>query len=363
MRVIPVPLPEGRAHEIYVGAPLAGLGRTLAKLVSGRRALVVSARPIAKRYAKALLTGLKSAGFEPRLALVADGERHKTLSAVAAVYREAVRAGIDRKSPVIALGGGVIGDMAGFTAASFMRGVPFVNCPTTLLAMVDASVGGKTGVDLPEGKNMVGAFWQPRLVWMDLTCLSSLPDRQWRTGLAEIIKYGFLGRTEILDKLRETGLKKIQKDPALQEWLVERSVTTKVDVVLRDERETKGHREILNLGHTFGHAVETVTRYRAYTHGEAIAIGMVAAARLANRLGLISADQAALAPDILAAYGLPVKARRRLPLEKLLAAMSRDKKNVQGNLRLVLPDGPAHVRVAERVEPALVKEILKGVGF
>lgn len=364
MRTVAVPLNNGRPYEIVVGSPLESLGRSLGPLIKGRRALVVSAGPVARRYAKPLLNGLKAAGYAARLALMPDGERHKTLAVVGRLYREALRAGLDRRCPVIALGGGVVGDVAGFVAATFMRGVPLIHCPTTLLAMVDSSIGGKTGVDLPEGKNLVGAFWQPRLVWADLGTLKSLPDRQWRTGIAEMLKYGWIDRRWDVGLDRtETDLENFKADTALQEHAVVRSAAAKAGVVARDERETNGERELLNLGHTFGHALETATGYRSYTHGEAISVGMAAAARLGRALGLLDAGEAEAVEENLSHWGLPVRARRPVPRRALWAAMGRDKKNVDGRFRFVVPTREGRARVVDQVPAAQVDRVLREVGL
>ncbi len=356
-------LPEGRSYEVVVNAPLEDLGGPLAKAVAGRRALVVSAAPVARRYADRLLRGLRRAGFQAGLALLPDGESRKTLDEIRRLYGKFLKAGMDRKSVVIALGGGVVGDMAGFAAATYMRGLPFVQCPTTLLAMVDASLGGKTGVDLPQGKNLIGAFWQPRLVWMDLSTLDSLPVRQWRTGVAEVIKYGLIADRKLLERMEEIDLPRLQRDRALQEDIVGRSAGIKADIVSRDERETRGLRDLLNLGHTFGHALESVSGYRGYTHGEAIAVGMRAAARLGAALGVFPREGVARVEGLLARWGLPLKARRRLPRGRILAAMGRDKKTVGGVFRFVVPEAWGRARVASPVPLTQVNAALEAVGL
>jgi 3-dehydroquinate synthase len=360
---ISLKLSAGRGHTIVVGARLENLGRTLSKIVTGRRALVVSAAPIARRYARSVMSGLRSAGFETTLALMPDGESHKTLDVVRRLYRHALAAKLDRRSVVIALGGGVVGDVTGFVAASYMRGVPFVQCPTTLLAMVDASIGGKTGVDLPEGKNLVGAFWQPKLVWMDLDTLATLPDRQWRTGIAEIIKYGMIADQQIFDQLEKCDLAHLRKNPRVLETLVARSAAIKAAVVAKDEHETSGLRATLNLGHTFGHAIETVSGYTAYTHGEAVAIGLCAAARLGARLGTFSADAIPRVDALVARWGLPTRVKRPLPRAKILAAMARDKKAVDGEFRFVVPVGIGRAKVAARISPDIVVRTLEEIGL
>jgi 3-dehydroquinate synthase len=363
MKTIAVPLTGGRGYEIHVGARLEGLGRTLRGRVAGRRALVVSSAPMARLYGPRLLRSLRAAGFAPALASVPAGESRKNLETVRKIYAACLAARLDRRCPVIALGGGVVGDAAGFAAATYMRGLPLVQCPTTLLAAVDSSIGGKTGVDLPEGKNLVGAFHQPRLVWADLSVLKTLPEKEWRTGMAEVVKYGLIADAELANRLEALTLSNLRGKPALLEDIVARCAAIKADVVARDERETRGLREILNLGHTFGHAVEAVTGYKAYTHGEAISIGMAAAARLAARLGLAPAPLAARTEILLARWGLPVRARRAPPRKKLLAAMSRDKKNRAGKFRFVVPTAWGRVRSGVEATPDVLDKVLTEVGL
>ncbi len=363
MKTIPVPLSNGRSHRLVVGASLEKLGPVLARLVTGRRALVVSSAPILRAHGAPLLRGLKKAGFAVTPAPVPDGERHKQLAVVQTLYPRALSAGIDRRCPVVALGGGVVGDMAGFFAATYLRGVPVVQVPTTLLAMVDSAIGGKTGVDLPEGKNLVGAFWQPALVWMDTATLRTLPDRQWRTGVAEIIKYGLIADKALFALLEKTSLANLKKTPRLLIGIIARSAAIKAEVVSKDERETRGLREILNLGHTFGHAVETVTGYRDYTHGEAIAVGMCAAARLGAALGAFPAAGVDRVDAIFKRWGLPVRARRPLPRARILHAMAKDKKTLAGRFRFVVPVGWGNARVVSVVDPRVLGGVLSAVGL
>ncbi len=363
LKRISLDLSAGRGHTIVVGARLENVGRALSSIVEGRRALVISAGPIARRYASRVMAGLQSAGFEATLAMMPDGESHKTLDVVRRLYRHALAARLDRRSVVIALGGGVVGDVAGFVAASYMRGVSVVQCPTTLLAMVDSSIGGKTGVDLPEGKNLVGAFWQPKLVWTDLDTLATLPDRQWRTGIAEIIKYGMIADRKIFEQLEKYDLEQLRKNPRILEMLVARSAAIKAAVVAKDEHETSGLRATLNLGHTFGHAIETVSGYTAYTHGEAVAIGLCAAARLGARLGTFPSVEIPRVDALVSRWGLPTRVKRPLSRTKILAAMARDKKTVDGNFRFVVPVGIGRAKVVARMSPDIVVRTLKEIGL
>jgi 3-dehydroquinate synthase len=360
MKTAAVSLPGGRGYGVHVGARLKGLGRAVAPLIAARRALVVSPGPVARRYAREVMAGLKAAGFDARLAVIPDGERHKNLRTVEGLYRAALAARLNRKNVIVALGGGVTGDIAGFVAATYMRGVPVVQVPTTLLAMVDASIGGKTGVDLPEGKNLVGAFWQPVLVWADLEVLDTLPVQEWRTGMAEVVKYGLIADRRILDIVRSETLHSLRSDPALLRELVARSAAVKARVVSADERETKGLREILNLGHTFGHALETVTGYSAYTHGEAVAVGMCAAARLGSRLGTFKAADVPIVDSLVSRWGLPSRVRRPVSRPRILQAMARDKK---GAMRFVVPAGWSRAKVVAGVPRPTVEAVLGEVGM
>ena len=363
MKQFSLPLSRDRKSKIFVHVPLDGLGKALSLFVPGRRVFVVSTPPVFRRYGSRLRQGLTSAGFQVAEALMPNGEKHKTLETVKFLYGRAVKAGVDRKSVLIALGGGVVGDTAGYVAATYLRGIPLVQCPTTLLAMVDSSIGGKTGVDLPDGKNLVGAFHQPLLVWMDLATLGTLPDRQWRTGMAEVIKYGLIGDPRLLAKLEVLRLSNLKKDRSLQEDLVARSVAIKVRVVSRDERETLGVRELLNLGHTFGHALETVTGYRCYTHGEAVGVGLCAATRLAVGLNLVPEGCVARVQQLVARWGLPTRALDPLPRAKILAAMRRDKKTVNGVFRFVVPDRWGRSRAVGNVDKKMVLDSLAEVGL
>jgi len=270
-------------------------------------------------------------------------------------FLAALAAGIDRRSLVVALGGGVVGDMAGFAAATFLRGVPLVQVPTTLLAMVDSAVGGKTGVDLREGKNLAGAFYQPVMVLADTATLETLPPRQLRNGMAEVIKYGVIKDRRLFDSLQRIGEK--ERMPSAKEFdeIIRRCCRIKAGVVEIDEREEKGVREILNFGHTFGHAIETLTGYKTYNHGEAVAIGMVLAGRLAQRLGIFH-EQERL-ENVIRAFGLPTEVKGFLPAQKIIAIMIKDKKVRNGKLRFVLPVSIGKIIVRE-VPPDAVRDIL-----
>ncbi|HEU4753500.1 MAG TPA: 3-dehydroquinate synthase, partial [Armatimonadota bacterium] len=282
------------------------------------------------------------------------------LEQLADVYHHLVAAGLDRRSAVVALGGGVVGDLAGFAAASYLRGIDFVQVPTTLLAQVDASVGGKTGIDLPEGKNLVGAFHQPRLVFIDLQTLDTLPEPDYRAGLAEIIKYGVIWDPELFRFLEVNRTAVLAHQPEELEHLVARSCEIKAEVVGRDEREG-GLRAVLNYGHTIGHAVEAVAGYGRYLHGEAVAIGMAAAGRLAARRGWLPESTAQRIETLIREYGLPARLREPLPVGPLMEAMLRDKKTQSGELRFILARDIGRVEVAP-VAAEDVRAVLETVG-
>lgn len=340
MRRIPVDV-EATSYDIFLGRGLLQSGdaaRELAFVVSGRRTLIITDRTVGRLYAdRARQVALDAGADSCEVASFDGGEGDKRLGTVESLYHAAISFGLDRASAVLALGGGVVGDVAGFVAATLFRGVPFVQIPTSLLAMVDSSVGGKVGVDLDEGKNLVGAFYQPRLVVADLQVLQSLPAREIRCGLAEIVKYAVIMDPSLFAVLDSRRQDLVALDLSLYEEVVQRCCELKAEVVVEDERES-GRRAILNYGHTFGHALEALGRYEALNHGEAVAVGMGMAADVAAVAGLGSAETVTRQDCLLRALGLPVRAV--LPgtePEDVLEAMYRDKKVRRGVLRLVLP--------------------------
>jgi 3-dehydroquinate synthase len=265
----------------------------------------------------------------------------------------------DRRTVIVAVGGGVVGDLAGFVAATFARGLSFVQVPTSVIAQVDSSVGGKVGINLPLAKNMVGCFWQPAGVLIDTVVLETLPVREYLSGLAEVVKYGVILDAEFFAFVEQQTDAIRTRRPNILSQLIERSCQLKAQVVEQDEREEKGLRAALNYGHTFGHAIETVAGYGRYLHGEAVSIGMVCAAELAQRLGRIDHSVANRQRNLLAALGLPVQVAGLDP-EMLLAAMQRDKKAEQGNLNFVLPSRLGHVESVGQIDLKLVRQILAG---
>jgi 3-dehydroquinate synthase len=364
--VIDVALPENSyqiaiAHNCLdeLGTKMQGLsgGQKLGKL--GKKVLLVSNPVVFDHYGARAIASLESAGFEVSRCILPDGEEYKTLATIQKIYDTALEHRLERSSTMVALGGGVIGDMTGFAAATWLRGINFVQVPTTLLAMVDASIGGKTGVNHPQGKNLIGAFYQPRLVLIDPLVLQTLPVREFRAGMAEVIKYGVIwdaelfARMEAVERLDELGY---LGESLLQDILV-RSCQSKADVVGKDEKEA-GLRAILNYGHTIGHAVESLTGYTVVIHGEAVGIGMVAASRLAVALGLWDevCDRRQLA--LIAKTQLPTKLPEGLDIEAILDSLLMDKKVKAGKVRFVLPTAIGVVTITDRVPADTIREVL-----
>jgi 3-dehydroquinate synthase len=359
MQRITVPLP-GRSYPIVIGTGLLeALGPAMVEAGIGGSIGLVQDEAVAGRYGERTRSSLEKAGYRVVPIEVPSGESSKSLTQLEALYEALSAAGLDRASAVVALGGGVVGDLAGFAAATYLRGIAFVQVPTTLLAQVDASVGGKTGIDLPAGKNLVGAFHQPHLVWIDLETLATLPEPDYRSGLAEVIKYGVIADAPLLGYLERNQEAILTRQPEHLEQIVGRSCQIKAEVVGQDERES-GLRAILNYGHTVGHAVETVSGYGHYLHGEAVAIGMAAAGWLSVRLGRLSPEWASRIEGLIARYGLPTRLREPLPTELLMSAMRQDKKSRGGELRFVLAREPGDVAVAP-VPDDVIQEALEAI--
>ncbi|MGA2207174.1 MAG: 3-dehydroquinate synthase [Terracidiphilus sp.] len=322
-----------------------------------RRVFVVTSPEIWALWGKAFLRSFEGAGGEPPVTLfLPAGERYKTLAQVERLTREMVRAGGDRGSLLIAFGGGIVGDVGGFVAAVFMRGINYVQAPTTFLAQVDSSVGGKVGVNLPEGKNLVGNFLQPRAVFADMGVLGTLPERELRAGLMESVKAGIIRDRALVRFMEEHAEEILKREPRALERVIAASVRMKAEVVRRDEREG-GLRMILNFGHTVGHALEQATKYKAMLHGEAVGWGMVAALAVARRRGTITGSQMERLEKLIYRYGpLP---KLKAPSARVMAATGSDKKNVGGVRRFVLPVGIGDAGVVEDVTPAEIEAAVK----
>lgn len=341
MKLINVELGE-RSYPIYIGPGLTGNSELIQQRIRGKQVMIVTNETIAPLYLHTLQGAL--AGKQVATVILPDGEKFKTLTTLNLVFDALLDNRFNRSVTLVALGGGVIGDMTGFAAACYQRGVDFVQIPTTLLSQVDSSVGGKTGVNHAMGKNMIGAFYQPRSVLIDTNSLRTLPDREFAAGMAEVIKYGLIADAEFFSWLESNISKIMSRDEEALQYAIAVSCQTKAWVVAQDEREG-GIRAILNLGHTFGHAIETATQYTAYLHGEAVAVGMLMAMDLSYRTGAVSESDCDRTKALIAACGLPLKTPAGMAVEQFMALMSVDKKVLDGSLRLVLLEklGKAYV--------------------
>lgn len=347
-----------RGYDVVVGE---GVATEVASLLVGRRrAAVVSQGEVARHHGARVGDALSGAGITHELFLVGDGEQHKTLTTVEDLCRAFSSWGLRRADAVVALGGGLVGDVAGFTASVYYRGVDVVQVPTTLLAMVDASIGGKTGVNLPEGKNLVGAFHQPLGVFADPSVLATLPEREYRCGLGEVVKYALLGDHGLAALVTSERDALLAREPEVMADVVARCAAAKARVVEADEEERSGLRARLNYGHTLAHGLETVGGYDL-AHGEAVAVGLVFAAALAAALGRVEAGEAERTRDLVASLGLPVEAPAGLLASDLLAVMARDKK-AGGGLTFVLPGPRGHELVADP-GPAALRTAFTAVGI
>lgn len=350
--IIPVKNPLG-SYDICLGE---GILDNSGALLSSRGirhgpAAIITNKDIAAAHANPVIESLSAAGYEPSVCILPEGEEHKTLATIATIYDHLLAHGMDRRAPVISLSGGVIGDMAGFAAATYLRGVPFVQIPTSLLAMVDSSVGGKTGVDLPQGKNLVGAFKQPELVLIDTTVLSTLPPAEFSAGLAETIKHGIISDPALFEQIETVG-------PTSLVEMVADAVRVKVNIVEEDPYE-QGRRATLNLGHTFGHAIEIVSKF-SVRHGEGVAIGTVAAANMAVSLGRC---EPALAKRICKTFEhveLPVTLSG-YSADEIIVAMSHDKKRVGKTLRFIIPQSLGNVTIIDDPGIEVVRQAVESI--
>jgi len=348
-----------RSYDIAIGGQLLGNPATYARVPAAAMALIVTNTTVKPLYAQQLASALAGRYAKIHVVELPDGEAYKDWTTLNQIFDALLGQGADRKTVLYALGGGVVGDMTGFAAASYMRGVPFVQVPTTLLAQVDSSVGGKTAINHPLGKNMIGAFYQPQLVVCDLDSLATLPPRELSAGLAEIIKYGPIADMAFLDWIEANLAALLACEPAAMAHAVQRSCEIKAWVVGQDEREA-GLRAILNFGHTFGHAIESGLGYGEWLHGEGVGCGMVMAAHLSQRLGLVDMAFVQRLTTLIARAGLPVRGPVLDSADnagRYLALMRLDKKSEAGEIKFVVIDGPG--RAAVRGAPdALVREVL-----
>ncbi len=349
-----------RSYEIRFGSGnLASMTRQVADQRGITHAVLITDDHVETLHAVTVAEALSDAGVAVDLIVVDAGESSKSVRTAESLWQQLLDANVDRKSVVFAIGGGVIGDLAGFVAATYARGLAFVQVPTTLLAQVDSSVAGKVAINLPTAKNMSGAFWQPRAVLIDTHVLSTLPMREYRSGLAEVVKYGVIQDEEFFRYLEEHVAEILDRDDQVLHHVVARCCQLKAEVVQDDEREQSGRRAILNYGHTYGHALEAVTGYDRFLHGEAVSIGMLCASRLAESLQLVDAPFTERQRQLLTALGLPV-AMPNVDMHQLWAAMQQDKKVAHGKLKFVLPVRMGHVELFGDIDPQRIRTAVTG---
>ena len=344
-----------RRYPIFIGSDLNPQS-LLESYIHGKQVMLVTNTTVAPLYLEHYLSAIEGLGKTVATCILPDGEKYKNIEHLNLIFDALLEAGFNRDATVLALGGGVIGDMAGFASACFQRGVYFIQVPTTLLSQVDSSVGGKTGINHPLGKNMIGAFQQPQVVLADMSQLSTLPDRELSAGLAEVIKYALLGDRDFLVWLEQNMDGLVARDPGLLAEAVYKSCAHKARIVANDEKE-QGERALLNLGHTFGHAIESYLGYGVWLHGEAVATGMVMAADLSQRMGWISLEDLERTKKIIQRAHLPVKCPA-IPLEEFLAYMSHDKKVLNGQLRLVLMKALGQAVISKEFDVELMKQAI-----
>ncbi len=347
-----------RSYDIHIESGCLGrLGAAMAGLFENpTRCMVVSNSTVAPLYMEKVKSSLEHAGWNVSECILPDGERHKTVESFNLIMDALMGAKLSRNEPVVALGGGVVGDMAGFAAACYRRGIPFIQVPTTLLAQVDSSVGGKTAINHPHGKNMIGAFYQPKLVWVDPTVLHTLELREVRAGMAEAIKYGLIRDAELFDWIEKHSGAALNLDVDILGEVILSSCRHKAEVVMADETE-QGVRALLNLGHTFGHAIESMTHYETFLHGEAVAIGTVMAARLSEQLGYAPAGTEERIRNCYQKIGLSAEVPD-FPADQWLDAMGHDKKNIGSRIRYVLLRGIGDAFLAEDIAPNAICELI-----
>jgi 3-dehydroquinate synthase len=356
MQTLTVGLAE-RSYPIHIGSGLLDKAELLLPHIPRKRAFIVSNTTVAPLYLKKLSDGLMAGGVQVQSVILPDGEQYKSNESLGLIYDALLTARGERSTPLIALGGGVIGDITGYAAATYLRGVPFIQIPTTLLSQVDSSVGGKTGINHPLGKNMIGAFYQPRVVLADTTVLNTLPDKELRAGIAEVIKYGLIRDLPFLEWLEANMDRLLARDTEALQYAIARSCQNKAEVVGNDERES-GERALLNLGHTFGHAVENGMGYGIWLHGEAVAAGTIMAADLSQRLGWLGAEDVSRTRTLFVRAGLPVIAPK-LGAAKYMQLMGLDKKVSDGKIRFVLLKALGHAVMTGDVPQAMLEQTLE----
>ena len=349
-----------RGYPVFIGFLLEKVGEIAKNFASGRKVLIVSDTNVFPLYGEATRKSLEERGFDVYCLQVPAGEKSKSLGRVRKIYDFCLSKGFDRGSSILALGGGVVGDLAGFAAATFMRGIRFYMVPTTLLSQVDSGVGGKVGVNLPQGKNLVGAFYQPKFVLIDPVLLRTLSLRRIREGLAEIIKCAIIKNGEFFSYLEDNISKIISRDIGIIKEVIKKAVKVKMEIVEEDEKEEKGLRQVLNFGHTIAHAIEKVSGYRRYTHGEAVAVGMVGEAKIGREMGILPATSFERIKNLVEKAGLPLKAKGVKP-EEVMDALKVDKKKREDKIFFVLPKDIGDVFLTSDVPPSIVRKVLREI--
>lgn len=358
MKLIPVPL-KSNAYNIAIGHNiLSKLGAKLKALHIGKDAVIITNPSVNKYHGKVLISGLKKSGFSVKVLEVPAGERSKSVKSAFRLIETIARYDCLKKVFIIAFGGGVIGDLAGYVAAAYRRGIPYVQVPTTLLAQVDSAIGGKVAIDLAVGKNLVGAFYQPKIVWSDVSVLSTLPKRQIRNGLAEVVKYGIIADHKFFKYIEQNYMKLLNYDLKALSYVVGHSSRIKKNVVMADEKETKGIRAILNFGHTIGHAIEAAGKYSQYHHGESIALGMRVAADISRQKKLCKASDVTMLNELLSLIGLPQRICK-IKTADIFRHMKHDKKFLSEKNRFVLMVKIGKVKILEGISHAVIKKAIQ----
>ncbi|MDD5594892.1 MAG: 3-dehydroquinate synthase [Candidatus Omnitrophica bacterium] len=359
MKIVKVNL-KRNPYQIIIGNNIIkSTGKYLKRINPGSAAYVISNTLIKNKFGKIILNSLEGCSFGVRFKLVADTERSKSLETAALVIRDITNYDKGKRVFIVALGGGVVGDLAGFVASIYKRGINYIQVPTTLLAQVDSSIGGKTGVDLSQGKNLLGAFYQPRLVLSDISCLKTLDTRQIRAGLAEIIKYAIIKDLTLFNYLEKNYQKVMALNLSCLEYIIYRCSLIKAKIVEKDEREEKGLRTILNFGHTVGHAIETAGGYRFYNHGEAVSLGMLAESRISEKLGLLKPKTLVRIKRLIEVVGLPQTIKKEVSFEKIIQAHYRDKKFIAGTNRFALIHDIGKVKITKNVPLQVIKDSIR----
>ncbi len=358
MLTVKVDLAESHYNIVIGNGILPDLGKALGDLNIGQDAVIITSPDIEHLHGKALVSGLKKGGISSKFFTVPEGEKSKSAARAFGLIEDIAAYNVKKEIFIIAFGGGVIGDLAGYVAAAYKRGIPYVQVPTTFLAQIDSAIGGKVAIDLPCGKNLVGAFYQPRLVWSDTAVLSTLNKRQIKNGLAEAVKYGIISSKNLFEYMGSNVKKLLALDPPIIKEVVFICSRMKANVVMRDEKETRGIRTILNFGHTVGHAIEAASQFKEYHHGEAVALGMRVASDISHRVGLLKPRDVARVNKILSDIGLPEKIKK-VSLETIMEHMGYDKKFKAGENRFVLAVEIGSVKVVEEVPHAVIRAAIK----